>query len=182
MKSFRFEPSLVVKLSKATEKLGVSETDYVTKVVKKSLALQPLFQNLGGIGVSRILFQRIISQVDVATLEIIGSEVAQNNAPFAFELLGMELDHSSIIQFLKEVLQNLGWFSIEETQDESYIQLKLFHNYDRKWSIFLRSCLLSLFELVDEVPQFAISDRLVKLTTKKNILERSSSQLELLDA
>ena len=94
----------------------------------------------------------------------------------------MELDHSSIIRFLKEVLQNLGWFSIEETRDESHIQLKLFHNYDRKWSIFLRSCLLSLFELVDEVPEFAISERLVKLTTQRNILERSSSQLELLDA
>jgi hypothetical protein len=180
MKSFRLDPTLTIQLSKTAKKLGVTESDYVSKVLRKSLTLQPLFQNFDGIGMSKALFQRIISQSDMASLEIIASEIAVGNGPFAFELLGLEINHTSMIWFLREVLQNLSWFSIEELEFENYSELKLFHHYDGRWSRFLRSCLLSLFGLIGEIPEISISERVVKVVTRKTTLSKGNNDFELL--
>jgi hypothetical protein len=69
--------------------------------------------------------------------------------------------------FLKEVLQSMGWFTIEELQYETYSEMKLFHNYNHKWSLFLRSCMLSLYREIHEEPEITITERLVKLRLVK---------------
>ncbi len=167
MKSFRMSPNLAAQLSKAARKLGISETDYISKLLLKSMTLEPMYRKIGGIGMSKSLFQRIINQLDQSTLEIIASEIAQNNAPYAFELLDLELNQTSMIWFLREVLQNLEWFTFEELEHESIIELKLFHSFDEKWSLFLKSCLTSLFRLVHAEPEITTSERLVRVMLRK---------------
>lgn len=154
-------------MSKAAKKLDITESLFVNKTLHKSLNLQPLFVELGGIGMSRKLFQRIIDEVDSHTLEIIASEVSLSQAAFALALEGKELNHSSIVWFLSEVLQTLGWFSLEELQDESKTVFVLVHKYNFRWSLFLKSCLLTLFELILESPKIEVSERIVKMVVEK---------------
>jgi hypothetical protein len=163
MKAFRLDPNTAVLLCETAKRLGVSETEYVSKMLKRDLMLEPLIQNIGGIGLSRALFQGIISRTDSNSLEILGFEIAKDNLRFAFELLGLELNFTSVIRFMKEVLQANGWFKMESLTADAYLEFRLIHNYNYRWSVFLRSCLSSMFEFIPEEPTFVISDRVVKL-------------------
>ena len=111
MKAFRLDPNTAMLLCETAKRLGVSETEYVSKMLKRDLILEPLIQNIGGIGLSRGLFQGIISRTDSNSLEILGFEIAKDNLRFAFELLGLELNFTSVIRFMEEVLQANGWFA-----------------------------------------------------------------------
>jgi hypothetical protein len=161
------DPVLASEISKTARKLGVSESDYVSKVLSIDIMLKPLSQKIDGIAVSKILFQRIISQLNSTSLEIIASEIAQKNAPYAFELLGLELNQDSLIWFLREILQNMSWFSLEEVEFETYKEYKLFHTLDGRWSLFLKSCLNSLFKLIHEKPDIVLSERVVRIAIQK---------------
>ena len=140
--------------------------------------MEPLIRTIGGIGVSRALFQEIISRTDPTSLALLGSEISRNNVPLSFELLGLELNLSSVRLFMKEVLQEIGWFKMETISTEDYCEFKLFHNYNIHWSVFLESCLSSIFEFIHEVPEIAISERVVKLRLSRKSFHEANPLLE----
>jgi hypothetical protein len=175
LKTFRFDSDLAAKLSKISRKLGMSENEYVSRRLENSVIMDPLLQNIDGIGVSRILFQEIISQTNFTAFEILASEIVRNNLELAFDSLGLEMTPSSVIRFMQDVLQNLGWFKMETASSVGYFDFKLFHKLNQKWSFFLKSMLLSMFELVHETPEIIVSDKVVKVRFPK---ERSYAPID----
>ncbi len=162
-KSFRLTQELAALLSKTSLRLNVTETEYVSKYLKKLLTMEPLFQYLGVVAMSQTLFQRIISQTNHEGIEILGSEVAEEEIPSVFELLGMGKSLSSLEDFMKGVLEPWGWFKMETVRiDLHRRELKLFHNGGLKWSEFLRYYLMSASErITKQRPEISISNRVV---------------------
>ena|ERR1700730_2904330 len=174
-KTFRFDSDLAAKLSKVSRKLGMSENEYVSRRLENSVIMDPLLQNIDGIGVSRILFQEIISQTNFTAFEILASEIVRNNLELALDSLDLEMTPSSVIRFMQDVLQTLGWFKMETASSAAYFDFKLFHKLNLKWSSFLKSMLLSMFELVHETPEIVVSDKVVKVRVPK---ETSYARIE----
>jgi hypothetical protein len=130
--------------------------------------MEPLIRNLSGIALSNSLFQEILANTNTTGLEIAACEHAKENIPYAFELLGLQLNVHSMNWYCYKVLQHGGWFKIEELQMDHTSGLKLFHNYGYRWSLFLKSYLTSAYQLVTRrVPEITISDRVVKLSFSK---------------
>src|SRR5205814_812841 len=101
-------------------------------------------------------------------LEILASEIVRNNFTLALESLGLDQSLPSINHFLKSVLEPIGWFKVEmEVQPDGY-EFKFFHNYNYRWSRFLKSCLSTMFDLIHEAPEITLLDRVVKLKLSKN--------------
>ena len=100
-------------LTRTAEKLDVTESAYVSDTLKRILTVEPLIRNIHGIGVSKKLFREMLAQTNSAGFEILAAEIARENVSYAFELLGLELNISSMEWFMKEVLQSWGWFKIE---------------------------------------------------------------------
>jgi hypothetical protein len=157
----------VTLLARESKKLGVSESAFVSKMLKRDLLIWPLVQNLEGIGLSRSLFQEIISRMDSISLEILGSEIARRNLPIVFDLLGWDLNLTSIFRFMKEILEAIGWFKIEFSSSENHFECRIIHNYGYRWSMFLKSCLSSMFEFIRSDLEIAISEKAVKLRIAK---------------
>jgi hypothetical protein len=167
-KSLRIDSDVALSLSRTARKLHLSESEYVSKVLRRDILVEPLLQNIGGIGVSRALFNEMISRADPTALEILAYELVRNNFPLALESLGLELNLNSISHFLKNVLEPIGWFRIERVAQQDFYEFKFFHNYNYRWSRFLKSCLSSIFELIHEDPEILMFDRVVKLRLPKN--------------
>jgi len=158
----------------------MTESDYVSKMLKRDLLLEPLLQNIDGIGMSRPLFQNILSRTDPTSLDLLGAEIAKNNVPLAFELLGLDYTLSSVNRFMEAVLQTMGWFKMETIQSESFYEFKLYHHYNLRWSVFLKSCLLTIFEFIHEQPTIELSERVVKVRLSKKLSPDSEMRFELL--
>jgi hypothetical protein len=160
--------------------LGMTDNEYVSKVLRRDLMMDSLNRNISGIGVSKTLFREIIYRTDPNALEILASETARNNFSVALESLGWDLSLSSLNRFLKEVLETLGWFQMEMISSENDLEFKLFHDCNYRWSVFLRACLLSMFELIHEHPEIQISDRFVKVRITKSSVHDLVGNNELL--
>jgi len=70
---------------------------------------------------------------------------------------------------MREVLETLGWFKVEMVTSETHLDFKLFHKFNKKWSLFLKCLLSTMFEMVHERLEIVISDRLVKLRFSRDI-------------
>ena len=179
-KSFRIDSDVALALSKTARKLRVSESEYISRALRRDILVEPLLQNIGGIGVSRALFNEMISRADPISLELLASEVVKNNFPLALESLGLEASLSSIHHFLKYVLEPIGWFRMEMgPSSEYYHELKFFHTYNYRWSRFLKACLVTIFELIRESPEITVSDRVVKVKLPKKPLAEWAKEFEL---
>ncbi len=171
-----------MRLSKTARNLGMSENEYVIKRLSTFIILEPLLQNMGGIWLSNPLFQEIISQLDPTPLQILASEIAINNVPLVFDLLDYDLSSASIIRFMKEILETLGWFKMETLVSETFLDYKLFHKFNKKWSLFVKCLLLSMFEMVHENPEIIFSDKVVKIRVLQKISGHSDEEYELVNA
>ena len=179
-KSLRIDSDVALSLSHMARKLGVSESEYVSKALRRDILVEPLLQNIGGIGVSRALFMEMISRTDPTSLEIVASEIVKNNFPLALESLGMDLSLASINHFLKFVLEPIGWFKLERVAHADSCEFKFFHNYNYRWSRFLKACLVTMFEMIHEVPEIILLDRIVKLKLSKNSSIIETEQYEMI--
>lgn len=123
----------------------------------------------------------MIAQTNVACIDVLGSEIAKRNIVFTFELLGLELSASSIDWYFSKVLQSWGWFKIEKIRDVPCYELKVFHNYGLKWSLFLNSYMIGVYEtILRERPRITISDRVVKINhLHKRYFEPEQALLEM---
>ncbi len=161
--------SVAESLSKNARQLEVTESEYVSNALKHKLTVEALTQNIGGIALSNDIFQGILGQVNASGMEIAAYEIAKKNTPFEFELPGLDLTVSSIEWFINEVLQNYGWFRVEVVRKENDEEMKLFHKYGSKWSLFLASYITSMFEtLLRQRPNVSMDERIVKLTLAKH--------------
>ena len=159
--------------------LHVSESEYVSKVLRRDILVEPLLQNIGGIGVSRALFNEMISRTDPTSLEILASEIVRNNFPLALESLDLDQSQASINHFLKNVLEPIGWFKAEMGVNADSYEFKFFHNYNYRWSRFLKSCLMTMFEMIHQEPEIIMFDRLVKLRLPRDSPTVSYEEYEL---
>jgi hypothetical protein len=150
-------------------------------VLKRDLILESLIQNFDGIAVSRGLFQEILSRTDPTSLELVGSEITKNNVPLAFDLLGLDFTLDSVSYFLKEVLESMRWFRMETIQNEAFYEFRLYHHYNIRWSFFLKSCLMTIFEFIHEEPAIDVSERVVKLRLSRKPLLNSNQRFEMLN-
>lgn len=165
MKSFRLSTRLTALLSKTSLRLKVTETQYVSNVLEKLLTMEPLFQNMGVMALNQRLFQRIIALADREGIEILASEIAAEEIPVVFELLGFEWSQSSLERFMKEVLEPWGWFRMEIVETGLHRDLKLFHKFGSKWSTFLAYYLMSAFQSITrQHPDISIVGNVVKLS------------------
>jgi hypothetical protein len=163
-KSFRLDSHIANSLSKIAKNMEISESAYVSSVLERRLKVEPLVQNIEGIGLGKILFQEILAQTNPTGLELVAAEIASQNIPFIFELLELQLNVASLGWYIKEILQSWGWFKMYAVNGEKKHELKLFHNYGRRWSLFLRAYLTSAYELTQIRPEITITDRLVKIS------------------
>ncbi len=175
-KSFRIDSDVASALSRTARKLRVSESEYISRALRRDILVEPLLQNIGGIGVSRALFNEMISRADPVSLEILASEIARNNFPLALESLELDFSLSSVYHFLKYVLEPIGWFRMEMVSLADCYEFKFFHNYNYRWSRFLRSCLATIFELIRESPEITLSDRVVKIKLPKKPLTMGNQE------
>ena len=175
-KSFRLTRELAATLSRTSLRLNLTETQYVSNCLRKLLTMEPLFQNIGVVTMSQTLFQRIIGQIDHEGIEILGSEVAEEEIPTVFESLGMNNSLSSFEDFMKVVLEPWGWFKMETARIDLYQhELKLFHNGGLKWSEFLKYYLVSAFEgITKRHPEISISSRVVVVKFQNEIASPST--------
>ena len=69
IKSFRLDPYVASLLSKVTDQLNLTESEYVSNVLRKILTIEPL-RILDGIAMSKILFQEMLALTNPVALEI----------------------------------------------------------------------------------------------------------------
>ena len=139
------------------------------------LSVERLIQNMDGIAISKALFQQILAQTNLAGLEIVASEIAKANISFAFDLIGLEPKLSSLDWFMKMILQRWGWFKIEPERSDTNHEMKLFHDYGMRWSLFLKSYLSSVIELVCKArPIITVSDKVVKIRLSEYPLQSAT--------
>ncbi len=178
IKSFRLESKLIKLLTSTTRRVKTSESAYVSSILEMRLKREPLIQNMKEITLKEELFQEILAQTNPAGLEILASEIARKDIPYTFELLGLQLSPSSVLWYFREILQDCGWFKMQVTQGHESYELKMFHNNGIKWSMFLKSYLMSLYEMIsNERAQVTIGDRIVKVRLNGQI---SASEVGLL--
>jgi hypothetical protein len=161
-RTYRFESELATRVSKMATGLGLSENEYVKRALYKAVIMDSLLRNFDGIGLSIPLFMEFISQSNSIRLEIMGSEIASNNFSLALDSLHLELNASSAVRFV-EVLQILGWFKMETVSSQDHLDFVLCHKLNLKWSAFLKGVLQTVFQLVHETPEIAISSKVVKI-------------------
>jgi hypothetical protein len=182
-RTHRFDPDLIVKISKVAKLQGLSENEYVNRSMYRAVIMDLLLRNIDGIGVSLLLFSDLIAQANLNTLEVHASELVSKNFLIALTSLGYENNSSSVIRFMQEVLQILGWFRMERVNSENLIDFHLYHKVNQKWSAFLKSLFMSIFDQVHEKPEITISDKMVRLRfSKESSSWRTNERSGLLSA
>ena len=167
IRSFRLNADLSKKLSLAATRAGMTENAFVANMLAKKVDLSPLISPFGGIGLSRELFREILGQVNQTTIEIVASEIAFSEVPLAFGLLKLDMSVSSLVWFMKHILDDdCGWFHLEAASSE---ELLLTHDYGLKWSLFLKAYLASVFQsLIRHNAEIKESGRLVTIDLSEN--------------
>ncbi len=165
MKSFRLDCDLATALSRCAETRQLTETTLVSNILEEAIRFEPLVQNIGGLGLSKPVFTKILAQTNLDGLEIAAAECARENVPVIFHLLELEKTTASLDFFLKKILEGWGWFKADTKIKNGNYTAKIVHDYGLMWSIFLKSYMTDAFELViKERPQFEVTDRTVILT------------------
>ena len=77
--TYRFSTDIITQISKIAKKMKMSRNRYVTRAVERSVIVDSLLQGIDGIGVSKELFEQLISQADSNFLELKASEIARKN-------------------------------------------------------------------------------------------------------
>ncbi len=160
-KSFRLDGELVRLLSKVSRQKNLSETAYLSSLLESSLKIEPLTQNTSSITMDEDSFREIVSQVNKNGVEILAGELARRNVPSEFEALGLAHNLDSIRWYMKEVLCRWGWFKM---QSGSNSELIMFHNYGLTWSIFLKSYVSNMIEiLIGNHTRITIDEKFVEI-------------------
>lgn len=164
-KSFRLEHDVASMLDKTTRDIGVSESSYVSSMLRNRLKVEPLVRNIGGIGLSKDTFKAVLAQTNSAGLEIAAAETAEQNIPLAFEILDLASSVASLRYIIEGILQDWGWFKVEILKNaEDDLELKLFHDFGQRWSLFLKSYLLAGYRLISRRDlQITTTNRMVKI-------------------
>lgn len=95
-------------------------------------------------------------------MEIVASEIALEEIPLAFDLLKLDRNVSSLIWFMKEILDDVcGWFHLETETPEEIIST---HDFGYRWSLFLKAYLTNAYEsLFKRAPRIFESDHVVRM-------------------
>jgi len=179
-KTYRFETKLTERISKTAQKLRIGENAYVSQRLSRSITSDTLLQNIDGIGISKDLFQGLISLISNSEIDLLAAKVARNNLPIALESFELDMTPSSVLWFMQEVLQTLGWFRMETVSNEDCFEFKLFHKLNMNWSLFLRSILTAMFSMTREMPEIAVMDRIVKIKFSRQISWHSGESPQFL--
>jgi hypothetical protein len=171
VKTFRLDIRLLELLQKAARKKRVSENSFVAEVLQWRLTVDPLIPAFDGLLIGEDTFSSILGMVEVGGLELAGRDLGRKHYLLAKELYqsnGMTL---TLSEFMNEILDKHGkWFHVEGDFAQRLESITLRHRYGLKWSIFLRSYLMSAFEsAAHEKPQIRTTESWLNLRIPKPI-------------
>src|SRR5208283_632594 len=147
--AFRFDVSLVEELKRAAKNAGMTKNVFMNALLADRLLIDPLVRTFHRISLSDEAFRSILGCADADAVEMTGSEIARKNFPLVCELYRRSGHPLSFREFLTKILgKHAGWFQVEEDGDGPQRSMTLTHPFGRKWSIFIKSYILSAYTTI----------------------------------
>ena len=150
-KAFRFDVSLLEALKRAAHNAGMTKNAFMSAVLADRLLIDPLVRAFHKVSLSDETFLSILGSVDADAVEMAGSEMARKNFPLVCELYRNSGRPLAFREFLTKILGNhAGWFYVEDDGDGTRRLMTLRHPFGRKWSIFVKSYILSAYSTISK--------------------------------
>jgi len=166
VKAYRLEEKLISSIESAAKRLHTSENMYVIQALTKASMFDSLIPAFGRIALGRDAFSAIVSTSNPDSLEVDGFAIGRENYSVVREILESLDRKLTFIQFLVEVLAEQGeWFKVEGNVTENAERITIRHEYNEKWSIFLKSYILGAYDA------YAPSLGKLQIDVKGNILK-----------
>jgi hypothetical protein len=164
-KAIRFNVSLLEGLERAADNAGMSQNAFMGELLADRLLVDPLVRAFHGIGLSDETFQSILGSTDADAVEMAGSEMARKNFPLVCELYRTSGQILAFREFLIEILgKHAGWFHMEDDGDGTQRSMTLTHSFGRKWSIFVKSYILSAHSTISkDKMSIEIADQFIRI-------------------
>jgi hypothetical protein len=164
--SLRMSRETKAKLKAEAEQRGISFNNLTNQIIQRHVAFDRIVEKVGGIPLSRALFESMLNQVSIEGMEAIGKELGPKLIRQAFKILGFSYDLESLIKTYFEPLSTYsGWYSFSVSRTGQERRLLFEHNHGQKWSAFLGQYVGGIITAaIGREPQVAIEDGLVTVT------------------
>jgi hypothetical protein len=171
VKTFRLGRMLIEKLDKAARRAHLTESALVNQTLESRLLIDPLLPALPRISLSAETFQCLISTTDLDALEEAGADVAKRNFKLIQELFNANGYILTFRDYITEVLGKYSqWFYVEGGDAGGNRQLMLRHSYGPRWSIFVRSYLLSAYSTISKDKlDVEIGDQFIRIESTSSL-------------
>lgn len=159
VKAFRLDAELLKAVKTIAKREGISENAFVQSVLWQRVRADLLIRAFPIVALSGQSLAQILSTSNPNLLDIAALELGRRNFGLVRELyasVGTDMDFA---RYLGEVLDKQArWFELEGVNVNPQ-RITLRHNYGMKWSLFLRSFLISAYEVVsDDKMKIGITD------------------------
>jgi hypothetical protein len=164
-RTIRFDIDLLKRLKTAALNAGKSENAFVNEVMQDRLLIDPLVRAFHEVKLNEEILRSILGGTDADTLQMAGSEMARKEFPLICELYRTSGHPLAFREFLTVILgEHYGWFSEEGDGDGNQRWMTLTHPFGRKWSIFVKSYILSAYGTIskDKI-QIEIADQFIRI-------------------
>ena len=147
-RSFRLDEKLLLDLSKAARKHGLTENQLVASWLASRMSIELFIPTFEEVMMSTETLESILNACNVDPLEVAAFELGKRHlatARILFEASGKQL---TFVKFADEFMSKRAhWFRIESGETvETSEELVLQHGFGAKWSVFLKSFLIGAYE------------------------------------
>ena len=164
-RTLRFTLSLIKKLAKASERMGMTMNEFVVAVLEERVLVDPLIPAFHGMTLDSDIIESFLMSGKVDVLETALSEKAEKNVPLIFKLYESSDMPLDFWRYVVDILgKYCGWFYVEGNDATTHKWMMLRHSYGMKWSRCLRSYLMSAYSTISKDKlKIEISDQWVRI-------------------
>jgi hypothetical protein len=164
------------QLATVCKKLNITESAYLSDLLRKQLLVEPLSVAFQGMTLGRFASRFIVGFANKEAIDVLGAEVARRDIPVLLNLLDLSFDEQSLWTFIRDIAADCWkWFRIG-LNPKNGLRIVLYHDFGMNWSIFLRSYLSEAFGLVSNAPPRVIAmERLVRLDLNDRVSNHSAA-------
>ena len=157
-RTIRIERRYDTILREEAERKGYSVNALMDQILKRYVDLSRFYDGQMILSFTNQTFFKFFDKLDDDDIDQIVESVSIEDLKESLMMRGLSVNVTSIVWFVKQFLGEFkGWFRCDVTTENQITRLYLRHNFEHKWSYFLKQYLTSIFnETLGIEPSFAV--------------------------
>lgn len=169
-RTFRLDVDIIKGLEQEARKQGATVNGLVCRVLRNYVRIYSKVEQMGTVSFMRDDLVELLKMLDEEEVAELGRKIGALTPKEVMLLLFGEHSLNTFRQFLMMFLYKYAnWVSVQEVENEDFLEIRAGHTMGSKWSIFLKNYIESAMNSFDTKPEFRyVSNATLVFRVKKS--------------